>query len=31
VARGDNNVARALTVFDEQTKEVYDIKQSTAI
>ncbi len=33
VVRGDDNVARALTIFDEQTKEVevYDIKQSTAI
>jgi hypothetical protein len=33
VIRGDHRVARALTIFDEQTKEVevYDIKHSQAV
>ena len=33
VVRGDHSVPRALTIFDEQTKEVevFDIKQSQAI
>jgi hypothetical protein len=33
VIRGDHKIARALTIFDEQTREVevYDVKQSEAI
>lgn len=33
VIRGDSRVPRALTIFDEQTREVdvYDVKQSEAI